>query len=802
MKKSESALSEYDYMDENCDELKNDFPFSFSNEDLNENESYNDSLFSRNKLKIAELENFFTDLSQINQFVLTYGNKLLFKYKKSYVSNSSDSNSSSDDQLNIQSSNFSIDSSSVFMLLLEAANFLEYTTVNSFKESDEVPKSRSISPIERSVIESESFGGHSLNQENAGLTRKSASLEKLAEFNSYVDNFQSVGSTTSTSHSFAYLTPPTTYGSKDFSPSSSKKKNSFTNNFEKINENSILNSDDINSLSIEKIKNFNKYKKTSSFLQNKNKSLSFYEILYLKLNENLCLILLKANKLNKYCELISDFEALIESFIDLLNRKRLLLSAAETDSSTQNTFSPLTTSASATTSTSSSFSGASSKSTSKKNIQDERIDKTFFSFFMNKLILFYDKLTSLKNELNTRNSSHSTKGNGFFSKSTFKIRSKSFTSHIPQETYNDSYKNKGSKSINENEVSKQNSVKLIHTLQIKINQLSSSKPFKLFISFINSGQDINSALSSESSTGFNPELNNDLLGCFRMIESQINIIRSNLNDLFYELFLANFTTVTHELNTNASTTERNGQTVVFKSSHLINFLKDSFKKSLYHYTPFMDVKLKRNVSMSFYWHQFPGLIHFSFVNRQENTCVIPTIDKNYEYDLSEYKINLAYRKYMPIVLTFLYKNDCTQFQFTDDKLELILNYHIWFEDRKSNYIPVDFNTINQLYSNYSDLLENSKSTGKQFLESKNLLYQKSQLANIARDRNQNHYFGITEKSYYDLIKTLCYPNAPSESLTCYELVCIHTSKLGEDVVKSQFKYLVANFCQKFMKNNF
>ena len=159
---------------------------------------------------------------------------------------------------------------------------------------------------------------------------------------------------------------------------------------------------------------------------------------------------------------------------------------------------------------------------------------------------------------------------------------------------------------------------------------------------------------------------------------------------------------------------------------------------------------------------------------------------------------------MPIVLTFLYKNDCTQFHFTDDKLELIFSYHIWFEDRKSNYIPVDFNTINQLYNSYNDLLESSKSTAstKQLFDAKNLLYQKSQLVNIARDRNQYHYFGITEKSYYDLIKTLCYPNAPVESLTCYELVCIHTSRLGEEVVKSQFKYLIANFCQKFMKNSF
>ena len=54
MKRSEAALSEYDYMDENTDELKSDFPFSFSNEDLNENE--NNNLFNSNKQKITELD--------------------------------------------------------------------------------------------------------------------------------------------------------------------------------------------------------------------------------------------------------------------------------------------------------------------------------------------------------------------------------------------------------------------------------------------------------------------------------------------------------------------------------------------------------------------------------------------------------------------------------------------------------------------------------------------------------------------------------------------------------------------------
>ena len=260
---------------------------------------------------------------------------------------------------------------------------------------------------------------------------------------------------------------------------------------------------------------------------------------------------------------------------------------------------------------------------------------------MNKLIFFYDKLTNLKNELNTRASTGSVKGTGFFSKAAFKLKSRSSS----KANFTEKSSNKSNRCSADVEVSKKNSIKLIHTLQIKINQLSGSSQFKQFISYINGSQESNSGALDASSDAFSPAMNNDLLGCFRMIESQINLIRNNLNELFYELFLANFTTVTHELNTcaNDSAPEK-ASTGIFKSSHLVNCLKDLFKKSLYHYSSFMDVKLKRNIAMSFYWHQFPGLVHFSFINRHDNVCVIPTIDENFEYNLNEYKINLAYRK--------------------------------------------------------------------------------------------------------------------------------------------------------------
>ena len=233
MDKSEAVMSEFDYMEESFDEFRSDFPFSFSHEDLNENDhaSFNDPTVNMNKLKIDELENFFTDLSQINQFVLTYGNKLLFKYKKSFANKSSSDSSSSEDSMTAQHLNFSIDSSSLFMLLLEAANFLEYSATNPFKDED-IFKSASLSPMEHSAIESESQENNNINE--MVITNSDT---KLAELSSYVDNFQSVRTTPVTpSRSLTYRTPPTNFSNKDFSPTSSsiKNKSSLINNINKF----------------------------------------------------------------------------------------------------------------------------------------------------------------------------------------------------------------------------------------------------------------------------------------------------------------------------------------------------------------------------------------------------------------------------------------------------------------------------------------------------------------------------------------------------------------------------------------
>jgi hypothetical protein len=118
----DSILTEFDYLDETYEKLANQNEDNHGDmEFLNhDNEEHNlMSCLSGKSSEIEEFEKFFSDPTQINQFILAYNSKLLYKYRKS-ASNVREKYANN-------SIGFSIDSSSVFMLLLEAAEFLNYT---------------------------------------------------------------------------------------------------------------------------------------------------------------------------------------------------------------------------------------------------------------------------------------------------------------------------------------------------------------------------------------------------------------------------------------------------------------------------------------------------------------------------------------------------------------------------------------------------------------------------------------------------------------------------------------------------
>lgn len=162
---------------------------------------------------------------------------------------------------------------------------------------------------------------------------------------------------------------------------------------------------------------------------------------------------------------------------------------------------------------------------------------------------------------------------------------------------------------------------------------------------------------------------------------------------------------------------------------------------------------------------------------------MPTIDPALNYNITESKIISAYRKYVPIVIKLLYKFECAKLRFWDDRLELVFNYLVWFEDRSGNRIPVDF------------------SLGSKQFESREILHDESKHGRgIQNQQNKNFLPGITEKSFYDQLKSICYPNASPESLICYELFSLHSARLKDEKVDYQFKYLVANLA-KISKSN-
>ncbi len=62
------------------------------------------------------------------------------------------------------------------------------------------------------------------------------------------------------------------------------------------------------------------FKKTHAFLVDRDKGLGFYDVMFLKLDKNLCLTLIKSNFLSRHCQLIYEFDNVLQGFLDLINR--------------------------------------------------------------------------------------------------------------------------------------------------------------------------------------------------------------------------------------------------------------------------------------------------------------------------------------------------------------------------------------------------------------------------------------------------------------------------------------------------
>ena len=735
-----------------------------------------------NSLQYDDIEDFFDDVSCINYYILSYGTKMLFKHD----ANLEEASNSDFDLINKASNALSsqsiqvLDSSSLFMILLESATFLNYTVQDLYID-ESLYSFKSVGGSTPSLVSVENDENLNNNNNNNNNTANGSSLSPDFQNDgskiksSYGESFKSLKSFSTPMLSQTTNSPP-------FSKSPIDELKEFKLSSEEI-DNDISNA--LNQSKLTDNLRVKSYKKTHCFLRNSNKSYNFYDVLFIKLEENLCFTLLKLSKLTKYCELITDIDTYLNELLIILNHKRLILTNIEAESkASQDSASKAQTSDSL-------------EQQKQQQLKDESDEKKFLSSFINKLISFYEKLDILKNEINSQlqinrrishdlSSSSSTITSPTSEKPTqLKLENRK---QLSQNMFKFSYlrqrlnlnRIKSSSRIKRAQLTIQQQVivesrlkqqlKLASNLQMKINTLIKNEQF---IPSLN----LQSILASKKQT-INQILNN-----YQNIEKQVIQLKENLKNLLFDLFLSDkFKQKQEQANsynqsssTTPSTSTSSNTSFQLNAVNFMNCVKNVLKKSNLHlYTSFMEVKMKRNLAMTYYWHQFVGLIHFSFVNRQDNCCIVPTIESYDNGETSEAKINAAYRKYLPIIITFLYKYDCTQFQFIDSSLGVVINYFIWFEDKNANYIPVE---LNQQRANGMLKKENFNNNEK--------LFGRSKATYFNLEHKTNFPIGITLESYYDLLRKLCYPNAPKESLFCYELICLHSLKVNEKLIHEQ-----------------
>lgn len=184
----------------------------------------------------------------------------------------------------------------------------------------------------------------------------------------------------------------------------------------------------------------------------------------------MCLIMLKPSKFAKYCELITDFDGLLNDFGEQINRKRSRLQQTPNSVEDENT---------------SSF-RLKRSSTVATLAEDEmqRVNKAFYGFFINKLNTLNEKLKSLKTNLSMDLSgSQRSRSTSFFS------RALSLNSKRSMQSFDDgsaSAKSKFSESSRSSvsyQSDRSQTLKLISSLQVLFFKYLKTFRFLIFILF-------------------------------------------------------------------------------------------------------------------------------------------------------------------------------------------------------------------------------------------------------------------------------------------------------------------------------
>lgn len=193
------------------------------------------------------------------------------------------------------------------------------------------------------------------------------------------------------------------------------------------------------------------------------------------------------------------------------------------------------------------------------------------------------------------------------------------------------------------------------------------------------------------------------------------------------------------------------QDQVDRHARIISHIQDLAQSRLSDCSSYLQVRGQRNITMTAYYNDFPGLVHFIYINRSTNQLIAPSINqqavsttnmqhvvKQHVWEMWQYVENHISSGYS----SFIIKDG-----------DFIYSYFIWFEDAMG----------------------------------KPLIVQKNPKPN----HNLNLTGVMTSDYYVDLIRT-CFPTLSSDSVRCYELFCVHIGIVNNKFVTTSCKKLAAH----------
>uniref|UniRef100_A0A6P7GK90 Hermansky-Pudlak syndrome 1 protein homolog isoform X1 n=1 Tax=Diabrotica virgifera virgifera TaxID=50390 RepID=A0A6P7GK90_DIAVI len=177
------------------------------------------------------------------------------------------------------------------------------------------------------------------------------------------------------------------------------------------------------------------------------------------------------------------------------------------------------------------------------------------------------------------------------------------------------------------------------------------------------------------------------------------------------------------------------------------------KEKLTNYEDFFKAKSIKNFSLGSrdsltinkYLEEFPGLVHFLYVDRNSHRVTTPTLDLDTEEGKFNRKkvwlmLNVAKSKLQKGIMQIIWKDANYSY-----------GYFLWFEDLNGQAL-------------------------------KPTVFPKEEISG---------WPGILSEDFYQKLKKMCFPKTPPSKIKCYEVFCLHLGLATASVVLEQTRRLVA-----------